>query len=81
MALYTGKNNLLKLRTTCKLFNEILKPYALRTLQLEFTRLDQAERARRPLDDDALRRIGSMCQAMYIDMMVIRDEGNVVSTL
>ncbi|KAI2607091.1 uncharacterized protein GGS25DRAFT_494329 [Hypoxylon fragiforme] len=76
VAFYNNKNGLLKLRTTCKLFNEILKPYVLRTLQLEFTRLDKYERSLRPpLDEDALRRIGPFCQALYLDMMVVRDDG------
>ncbi|KAI1769452.1 hypothetical protein GGR53DRAFT_472544 [Hypoxylon sp. FL1150] len=77
VAHYSNKNNLLKLRTTCKLFDEVLKPYVLKTLQLEFTRLDKGFRARKPLDDDALRRIGPLCQALYIDMMVVRDDGEV----
>ncbi|OTA94271.1 hypothetical protein M434DRAFT_71472 [Hypoxylon sp. CO27-5] len=75
VALYGNKNGLLKLRTTCKLFDEVLKPFALRTLQLEFTRLDRTERSLRPPDDDALRRIGPLCRALYVDMMVVRDEG------
>ncbi|KAL7628000.1 hypothetical protein AAE478_002196 [Parahypoxylon ruwenzoriense] len=77
VAFYCNKNELLKLRTTCKLFDEILKPYALRTLQLEFTRLDKVERALKPPDDGALRRIGHLCRALYLDMMVVRDEGEV----
>ncbi|KAI5865165.1 hypothetical protein GGS23DRAFT_594712 [Durotheca rogersii] len=76
-SLYSNKNRLLALRTTCKLFDEVLKPYALRTLQLEFTRLDKVERALKPPDDDALRRVGHMCRALYLDMMVVRDEGEI----
>lgn len=74
VALYGNKNNLLRLRATCKLFNEVLKPFALRTLQLEFTRLDRTERRLKPPDYGALRRIGPLCQALYLDMMVVRDD-------
>ncbi|KAI0844110.1 hypothetical protein F5Y00DRAFT_211193 [Daldinia vernicosa] len=77
VALYGNKNNLLRLRATCKLFNEVLKPFALRTLQLEFTRLDRTERRLKPPDYDALRRIGPLCQALYLDMMVVRDDSEV----
>ncbi|KAI1775016.1 hypothetical protein F4818DRAFT_58521 [Hypoxylon cercidicola] len=77
VAHYDNKNSLLELRTTCKLFDEVLKPYVLKTLQLEFTRLDKSYRARKPLDDDALRRIGPLCRALYVDMMVVRDDGEV----
>ncbi|KAI1379562.1 hypothetical protein F4677DRAFT_409684, partial [Hypoxylon crocopeplum] len=72
-----NKNRLLVLRTTCKLFDEILKPFALRTLQLEYTRLDKTERKLKPPDEDALHRIGDLCRALYIDMMVVRDESEV----
>ncbi|KAI0128045.1 hypothetical protein F4776DRAFT_629025 [Hypoxylon sp. NC0597] len=77
VALYGNKNGLLKLRTTCRLFDEVLKPFALRTLQLEFTRLDRTERRLRPPNEDALRRVGPLCRALYLDMMVVRDEGEV----
>ncbi|RYP49956.1 hypothetical protein DL768_004391 [Monosporascus sp. mg162] len=74
---YGDKNALLSLRTVCKLFDDILKPIVLRTLQLEFTRLDKVSRTCRPLDEEALRRIGHLCQALYLDMMMIRDDGEV----
>jgi hypothetical protein len=72
---YYNKNSLLQLRTVSKLFDEVLKPYVLRTLQLEFTRLDKAHRRQRPLAEDALRRVGGLCHALYLDMMLVRDEG------
>ena len=74
---YDDKNALLPLRTVCRLFDSIIKPYALRTLQLEFTRLDKTARRRRPPDHAALQRIGRLCRALYLDMMVVRDEGEV----
>ncbi|KAI0388023.1 hypothetical protein F5Y04DRAFT_241509 [Hypomontagnella monticulosa] len=78
VAFYSDKNNLLKLRTTCKLFDDVLKRFALRTLQLEFTRLDKSERKVRPPDDDALFRAGPFCRALYLDMMVVRDDNEVM---
>ncbi|KAI1865448.1 uncharacterized protein JN550_008205 [Neoarthrinium moseri] len=76
---YCDKNALLTLRTVSRLFNDAIRPYALRTLQLEFTRLDRvSQRRRRPLDGDALRGMGHLCKALYLDMMLIRDEGEIL---
>ncbi|KAH9887857.1 hypothetical protein F4778DRAFT_756453 [Xylariomycetidae sp. FL2044] len=77
VALHHDKNKLLQLRTTCKAFDAILKPFALCTLQLEWTRLDKTERTLRPPPDDALERIGHLCQALYVDLMAVRDEAEV----
>ena len=76
---YGDKNSLLDVRTVCKLFDNILKPVVLKTLQLEFTRLDKISRKCRPPDEAALQRIGPLCQALYLDMMMIRDEGTYIS--
>lgn len=75
---YTDKNALLQLRTVCRLFDDIIKPFALRTLQLDFTRLDKTARQCRPPDHAALQRIGCLCQALYLDMMVVRDGSEVM---
>ncbi|KAI5925408.1 hypothetical protein F4810DRAFT_660431 [Camillea tinctor] len=74
---YADKNHALSLRTTCRLFDKALKPVTLRTLQLEYTRLDRTERSARPPDENALRRVGHLCRALYLDMMVMRDIGEV----
>ncbi|KAK7757738.1 hypothetical protein SLS62_000116 [Diatrype stigma] len=74
---YGDKNSLLTLRAVCKLFDHILKPIVLQTLQLEFTRLDRISRSCRPPDEAALQRIGHLCQALYLDLMMIRDDGEV----
>ncbi|KAK9418128.1 putative F-box domain-containing protein [Seiridium unicorne] len=73
---YNKKNDLLELRTVCRLFDDILKPYGLHTLQVEYTRLDRLSRSlRQPSDAAALERTGMLCRALYLDMMLIRDEG------
>jgi hypothetical protein len=73
---YCDKNALLELRTVCRLFDHVLKPFVLHTLQLEFTRMDKiSQKKRRPLCPAALQRIGPSCRALYLDMMVVRDEG------
>ncbi|KAI0136357.1 hypothetical protein BJ170DRAFT_601449 [Xylariales sp. AK1849] len=77
VAIYS-KNVLLTLRPVCRLFDDVLKTHALRTLQLDFTRLDKVSRRNRPIDDAALARTGHLCQALYLDMMVVRDEGEVM---
>jgi hypothetical protein len=66
------KNALLPLRLVCKDFDAFLKPYALRALQLEFSKfLRDAPTPKLA----ALETAGKVCQAVYIDVMVIRDEG------
>lgn len=73
---FNTKNDFLKLRTVCRLFDDILKPYGLHTLQVDYTRLDQLSRSQLPpLDPSALERAGTLCRALYLDMMLIRDEG------
>lgn len=73
---YDEKNDLLAMRMVCKRFAEILKPVGLRTLQMDWTRMDSVERSlRHPLERQTLLRIGHHCEALNIDMMVARDEG------
>lgn len=68
----SNKNALLPLRLVCKAFDAFLKPYALRTIQLEFSKfLRDAPTPKLA----ALETAGKFCQAVYIDVMVIRDEG------
>jgi hypothetical protein len=67
------KNSLLELRLACKTFNNILKPYVCRTLELEFSRLSKTS-GRAPPDRDALQTIGYHCKSIYIDLMVLRDD-------
>ncbi|KAI1450559.1 hypothetical protein F5Y02DRAFT_369270 [Annulohypoxylon stygium] len=72
---YDEKNDLLAMRMVCKRFAEILKPVGLRTLQMDWTRMDSVERSlRHPLERQTLLRIGHHCEALNIDMMVARDE-------
>lgn len=66
------KNTILPLRLVCKAFDRALAPYIFRTMQLEFSRF---VRNKTPLSVEALARHGDLCNAVYIDMMVIRDEG------
>lgn len=67
------KNAVLRLRLVCRLFDRVLKPYALRTLGLEFSRLSKITSFAHP-QIDALQTIGYHCKSLYIDLMVIRDE-------
>ena len=76
---YADKNSLLGMRRVCKFFDSVLKPVVLQTLQLEYTRLDRTSTKSRPPDEAALWRIGHHCQALYLDMMMIRDEGTYTS--
>ncbi|KAL2758832.1 hypothetical protein ACRALDRAFT_1080497 [Sodiomyces alcalophilus JCM 7366] len=67
------RNVVLELRLVCRAFDRYLKPHALRTVALEFSRLSAASGRRRP-DPDALQTIGKHCKALYIDLTVLRDE-------
>ncbi|KAG6002103.1 hypothetical protein E4U21_003455 [Claviceps maximensis] len=67
------KNNVLRLRLVCRLFDRILKPHGCCTLGLDFSRMSRASYVRRP-DVDALQTIGYHCKSLYIDLMVLRDE-------
>lgn len=67
------RNSVLRLRLVCRTFDRTLKPYALRTLALEFSRLSKATRFAHP-QIDALQTVGYHCKSLYIDLMVLRDE-------
>lgn len=72
------KNNVLRLRLVCRLFDRILKPAGCCTLGLDFSRMSRASHVRRP-DVDALQTIGYHCKSLYIDLMVLRDESECYS--
>ena len=66
------KNKVLPLRCVSKAFNTSLRPYVLKTVQLEFSRFLKGPSLP---STEALRAVGGFCQAVYLDMMVVRDEG------
>ena len=66
------KNTVLPLRLVCKAFDLALKPYIFKTIQLEFSRFLRDKAAP---SIESIARVGDICNAVYIDMMVIRDEG------
>jgi hypothetical protein len=67
------KNLVLPLRLVCKAFDAALKPYIFKTVQLEFSRFLKDATP----NTDSLARVGHLCGAVYMDMMVVRDEGMV----
>ena len=73
-----AKNAILPLRLVCKAFDAFLKPYAFKTIQLEFSKFLRHDTTP---ELKSLETLGSLCQAVYVDMMVIRDEGMLVSLL
>lgn len=73
------KNAILGLRLVCRAFNRILKPFVCRTLGLEFSRLSRTSRHTRP-QIDALQTIGYHCKSLYIDLMVVRDESEALTS-
>ncbi|PMD48845.1 hypothetical protein L207DRAFT_505867 [Hyaloscypha variabilis F] len=106
------KNTILPLRLVCKAFNEILKPYVFKTIQLEFSRFLRQRRGpvevknwdeegkivrelqghgsgldgvwgneaiwKLRMDREGLRRVGGCCEALYLDLMVVRDEEEII---
>lgn len=66
------KNTILHLRTVCKAFDLALRTYAFKTVQLEFSRF--LRNVPTP-DPQNLDQVGHICEALYLDMMVVRDEG------
>ena len=67
------KNAVLPHRLVCKAFDNALKPFIFKTVQLEFSRFLKNDRTPKI---DSLERVGGICEALYLDMMVVRDEGN-----
>jgi hypothetical protein len=66
------KNALIELRCVCKAFDIVLKPYIFKTVQLEFSRFLRHEKTP---SIRALERVGHHCESIYLDMMIVRDEG------
>ena len=69
------KNEVLPLRLVCKAFDVALKPYIFKTIPLDFSKFLKV--AETPGLRD-LTAVGALCQAVYLNMMVIRDEGMLV---
>jgi hypothetical protein len=72
------KNEILPLRLVCKSFDDALKPYIFKTIPLEFSKF--LRNAQTP-DLRYLQDVGRLSQAVYLNMMVIRDEGMLESIL
>lgn len=68
----SSKNDILQFRLVCKVFNELLREDLLKTVQLDFSRL---ERNGRPLDLKYLAGTADYCDAIYVDLTIIRDDG------
>lgn len=66
------KNAVLPHRLVCKAFDNALKPFIFKTVQLEFSRFLKTDRTP---TIESLERVGGICEALYLDMMVVRDEG------
>lgn len=66
------KNTIIELRHVCKAFDVVLKPYIFKTVQLEFSRFLRHEGTP---SLRALERVGNICESIYLDMMIVRDEG------
>jgi hypothetical protein len=65
------KNKVATHRLVCKAFDRILRPFVCKTLVLEFGKFQRNGGS----DISALDDVGQFCQAVYLDMMVVRDEG------
>jgi hypothetical protein len=68
----SSKNEILPFRLVCKVFNELLREDLLKTVQLDFSRL---EKHGKPLDLKYLEGAAEYCDAIYVDLTIIRDDG------
>ncbi|KAH6678238.1 hypothetical protein B0J14DRAFT_317728 [Halenospora varia] len=68
------KNDVLPLRLVCKAFDTALRPIIFRTIQLEFSRFFEDQQQ---LYIGSLGKIGPLCEAIYLDMMIIREEDEI----
>lgn len=71
------KNQILLLRLVCSAFDSLLRPYVFKTFQLEFSRFARGDAT--PSIDN-MEGVGALCEALYCDLMVVRDEGESIST-
>ena len=73
----SNKNAINMLRLVCKAFDRALKKYLFNTIQLEFSKFvrDAAPNI------TALKGVGELCEAIYLDMMVVKNEGMLVFNL
>lgn len=65
------KNSLLPLRLVCKGFDNALRPYIMKTVKFEYGCFQRDS----SMDIKTLVEAGNLCESIYLDMMVIRDEG------
>lgn len=65
------KNAVTPLRLVCKAFDTALQPFLFKTIVLEFRKFLRKGGS----EISALNGVGKYCHAVYLDMMVIRDEG------
>ncbi|OBT88628.1 hypothetical protein VE02_04041 [Pseudogymnoascus sp. 03VT05] len=71
----SSKNDILQFRLVCKVFNELLREDLLKTIQLDFSRL---ERNGKPLDLKYLAGAADYCDAIYVDLTIIRDDDEIL---
>lgn len=74
LACADDKNIILRLRLVCRHFNQIVLPLVFQTLQLDSIRLNKTLTPR-PLDLDALRRVGPLCNGLSLDLSLVADDG------
>lgn len=70
-----SKNDILPLRLVCKDFDSILRKDLLKTIQLDFSRLARNEA---PLELDYIAGAAEHCHAIYVDLTIMRDEGELL---
>lgn len=71
------KNDVLQMRLVCRYFDSFLQPYVFQTIQLECSKFHPPAVDNHAFKDDTILRVGKPCQALYCDMMVIRDNDEI----
>ncbi|KAM3075700.1 hypothetical protein ACMFMG_007831 [Clarireedia jacksonii] len=74
----SDKNSILNLRLVCKAFDRYLKQSALKTIQLDFTRIHRFRKIERNIARrTSLFRINPFIENVYIDMTIVRDSNEI----
>lgn len=76
------KNAIVPLRLVCHAFDVALKPYIFKTIQLEYSRFIRSASTYQHdnrLDLGRLKGFGLLTEALYLDLMVVRDPEEIES--
>lgn len=68
---HAHKSQVFPARFVCKAFDKVLRPYVLKTIRFDMW---QFLKDKPTPDSNLLPRIGGACEALHLDMMLLRDD-------